>query len=433
VAAWVFFLVEESRKHGHRPKVEHALDMRTEHLKPQPLIEEDWMPLVWGLMEVNIKYWTVYGGTFPFFDRENENSLLLSPALASVLFALLGGPAAIVTSWKSQEHVTCLFALRRLILEAVGTCRRDGDVELFEKTLLGLQIVKTEGFPQPESKTTVRIPRYSNSTVWINGASVAYADIVAPHVLYLTSNTHTLLDTSDVYLMDGLAKCGLLNDDFIGQQEERVRDLARYGFPITRELCRMWNGAPLEDHAALEDPTEHKSVENERSPSEVQQQSQQSRAYPECMLSGSSMSSTVTYKSIPIIDSDPSGPFEFLQRVTVVVLLRGDMTNLKLSLASETEEATVMESDDDETVSDEPQISKNGKKRARSSKTSHAETKKCTSQKSSLSNPLEIALLIDDLDEEGVFNPTDADDRKSAWDYVQNALRKNVAIKFLWA
>jgi hypothetical protein len=44
------------------------------------------------------------------------------------------------------------------------------------------------------------------------------------------------------------------------------------------------------------------------------------------------------------------------------------------------------------------------------------------------STPLDIALTIDDLDEEGVFNPTD--ERKSSWAFVQNALRENVAVKF---
>jgi hypothetical protein len=48
------------------------------------------------------------------------------------------------------------------------------------------------------------------------------------------------------------------------------------------------------------------------------------------------------------------------------------------------------------------------------------------------STPLDIVLKVEDLDEDGVFDPTEGDDRKVSWDYFKAALRKKVEIKFLW-
>jgi hypothetical protein len=113
------------------------------HMKPQPVVDEDWMPIVWGLMDLNMYYSSVDGVQTLKFDRPDKSSVVLSPAIAAVLFTFLGGQAAIEASWESKDHVAALFALRQLALEGVRSCRRDGDVPRFKSTLSELEIVKT--------------------------------------------------------------------------------------------------------------------------------------------------------------------------------------------------------------------------------------------------------------------------------------------------
>jgi hypothetical protein len=100
IAAWVLFVVEESRKLGRGPEVLAPLQILPEQMDPEPVIQKYWMPVVWGLMDVNILYSGDDGHVRATFDRPDENSVVLSPALVIVLFALLGGQAAIVTGWE---------------------------------------------------------------------------------------------------------------------------------------------------------------------------------------------------------------------------------------------------------------------------------------------------------------------------------------------
>jgi hypothetical protein len=122
---------------------------------------------------------------------------VLSPALVIVLFALLGGQAAIVTGWEGQEHVTALFAFRQLVLKAVRECIESKDVRTFEQTLSELQIVKTARVPQPQSTKNFDIPLLSRNTVWINGPAAPYADVATHGLLFQTKS-----DMIVVFLME---------------------------------------------------------------------------------------------------------------------------------------------------------------------------------------------------------------------------------------
>jgi hypothetical protein len=236
------------------------------HMKPQPVVDEDWMPIVWGLMDLNMYYSSVDGVQTLKFDRPDKSSVVLSPAIAAVLFTFLGGQAAIEASWESKDHVAALFALRQLALEGVRSCRRDGDVPRFKSTLSELEIVKTvygsglrSGSP---TETTFQIPCCSNSTVWLNGHVHPYASVVAPRVLYLSKPTK--VDSNDIYLMDELLKCGLLNDDFIDRQEESVQNRAHFGSTVTRRVSEMWNWAPAEAHCVQKQNKNHAHILNAR-------------------------------------------------------------------------------------------------------------------------------------------------------------------------
>jgi hypothetical protein len=100
VAAWVFYIVEESRRHGRSKD-----PLNVQKIVEGDLVNKQDMPVVWGLMDVNDIYTSTENCKFA---RGDGNSVLLSPALAIVLFSLLGGTASVVTSWAGQEYVTAL-------------------------------------------------------------------------------------------------------------------------------------------------------------------------------------------------------------------------------------------------------------------------------------------------------------------------------------
>jgi hypothetical protein len=424
IAAWVLFVVEESRKLGRGPEVLAPLQILPEQMNPEPVVEAAWMSVVWGLMDVNILYSGDDGDVLASFDRPDENSVVLSPALVIVLFTLLGGQAGIVSSWEGLEHVTALFAFRQLVLNAVRTCRSDGNLQTFKQTLSELRFTKK-----------FDIPLLSHNIVWINGPVAPYADVVTRGFFYQSKDTES--DTIDVFLMFEISKCGLLNDEFIERQDENVRKRARCGFIVTKGLVKVWNDA------SEVDPPKAKSGAVQLTPKEVQQRKQESRAYPECMLSGPRALSDVRYKTIK--QSGESEPFEFTELITFVLSFNKKKINLKLNFPSKAkkadsgpitetadgdETAPEMQQETDETTSNERRkTAKSGEKGVKRLKNSHGKSEAVATADSI---PLDIQLEVEDLDEDGVFDLAEGDERKVSWDYVKAALRKNIEIKFLW-
>jgi hypothetical protein len=385
VAACVMYAVERSRIHGHPPKQAVPLDVRTSLKVAVDLLQIP-LPVVWGLLDLNVEYWEISGREMRKFDRDNENSLLLSPALAMVLFSLLGGMASVVSSWEGQEQVTALFAFRQLVLQAVRKYfKRRSDIATLDNELAALQIVKTKTVPAPSTKHTFLIPYFKDGTVWINGRAAAYADVVAPFTLYQCN--FTISDVIEVILFKELAKCGLLLSEFLKKRSEAVRNPAHFGYIITCGLYGTWITSKTDSITSASNTPSSDS-------NEIRQR-QESPAYPETLFSG------------PVDLGD-----EYYQSIDESVLSKSTTEWSKENISfvlSFNKSPALLNLDFWDTVS---------------------ERKWPFRTKKEPPCPANIRLTREQLDVDGNFTPDPS--QVKSWEYVLAALRPGVVIKFLW-
>jgi hypothetical protein len=350
VAAWVLSIIELSRSHGRPPKTQVPLSRGT--LNPPFWIAVQHQPVLWGLMDVNIEYSEQLGRQTCNFDRESENSVLLSPALAIVLFSLLGGTASVVTSWAGQEHVTALFAFRQIVLQAVERCiQSDAEDRVLglDQELSELQIVQTKTVPAAGAKIYFSLPLFKTNVVWINGPAAPYADVVARFVLYQSKHTET--DATVIFLLKELVKCGLLKSEFVKGFDSKVWERAQRGLIVTNALYATWTSASSEstpndqstlkrDHeSSLKTPPPSKSrlTSESKLPSNMDMlHKQDSRAYPEAMLHmPSTDENPIAYIDVTS-ESDSAKDRSWDPKITFVVSFNLRDTVLKLDMTSTT-------------------------------------------------------------------------------------------------
>jgi hypothetical protein len=422
VAAWVFYIVEESRRHGRSKD-----PLNVQKIVEGDLVNKQDMPVVWGLMDVNVIYTSTKNCKFA---RGDGNSVLLSPALTIVLFSLLGGTASVVTSWAGQEYVTALFAFRQLVLQAVVCCVQSDSEDRFtvlDKELSELQIIQTKTIPAPTASEKFWIPQFRTSIVWINGPAAPYADVVARFVLYKSKHTET--DATVIYLLLELAKCGLLKSEFVKLFDDKVEERARCGLIVTNALYATWMSGPAKsthkDQSTLKRDRESKpklqsnlktqSKSRPTSESKVPSigeppskilpigtEKQDSRAYPEAMLHMPSTEAPIAYSKVTSAPA-PAKDCVWQPKITFVVSFNLRDTVLKLDLPAKAKGGKAGWA-----------LIGSGKKR----------------KWENVNLPADIALSSSNLDENGFFKPPK--EALVSWKYIRDAVRNDVDIKFLW-
>ena len=190
-----------------------------------------------SLLNHNIEYSSVKKQK-PRLVRLNERPILISPAIAVVLFTMLGGTATILPAGKAQDQIAALYAFRQEVLKILQRFRSNPEKSLamfqLDKELEALELVHVR--ERVRSPTSFIIPRLAKSAIWINGENAPFADVIAPYKLIQCKPTSIVGKTERVDLSYDLRKCGLLRNRNNGTVVK-----SKSGQVAVRAIWFMWS------------------------------------------------------------------------------------------------------------------------------------------------------------------------------------------------
>lgn len=194
----------------------------------------------------------------------NENfPVTVSPAISIILFSMLGVTARMMSSWRSEEEVAALYAIRHWTLQRMQEYvveklqpiqkrfgRETETLHVFERRLVdcgtfddyALAVAQAEDAVKLRIKNLrlfhlnrrnqrndggIWIPLVPMDSVLVNGDNAAFADVIAPYSLLQAKYSINPQGTLRVDLAKELGKAGLLNGN-----DDR----------ILRGLVALWRG-----------------------------------------------------------------------------------------------------------------------------------------------------------------------------------------------
>lgn len=190
-------------------------------------------------------------------NREQGYSATVTPAIAIVLFTMLGVPAEIMSGWQAMEEIAVLYAVRQLVfgklhshLQAIGrlgneaSCRvpaKDSGLENSDETsptsgvldyeptdeelTQALEKVRVVRLHLKLEKGSKAIPLFSSDTIFLNGYTASSADVIAPYMFIQTKHTINAESPLQVDIRRELGKCHLLRPkegECVGIAESRA-------------------------------------------------------------------------------------------------------------------------------------------------------------------------------------------------------------------
>ena len=230
----------------------------------------------WSLLNHNIEYSSVKKQK-PRLVRLNERPILISPAIAVVLFTMLGGTATILPAGKAQDQIAALHAFRQEVLKILQRFRSNPEKSLamfqLDKELEALELVHVR--ERVRSPTSFIVPRMAKSAIWINGENAPFADVIAPYKLIQCKPTSIVGKTERVDLSYDLGKCGLLRNRNNGTVVK-----SKSGQVAVRAIWFMWSDEYNNRH------TWNLNYHGERNkdPSVSLETKQESLAFPENII-----------------------------------------------------------------------------------------------------------------------------------------------------
>lgn len=195
-------------------------------------------------------------------NREKGYSATVTPAIAIVLFTMLGVSAEIMSGWQALEEIAVLYAVRQLVfgklqlhLEAKGRLESSASGGVPANEILPtsgeLHYEATdEGLNQSLAKVRVvrlhlklekgsrEVPRFASDTIFLNGYTASSADVVAPYVFIQTKHTIHPESLLQVDIRRELRKCHLLRP----KEGEREGTAERRAVYQLSGLRWMWGG-----------------------------------------------------------------------------------------------------------------------------------------------------------------------------------------------
>jgi hypothetical protein len=189
-------------------------------------------------------------------NREKGYSATVTPAIAIVLFAMLGVPAEIMSGWQALEEVAVLYAVRQLVFRKLQL-HLDAKGRLESSAIGGAPPANVfdyeptdEGLNQSLEKVRVvrlhlklengsrEIPLFASDTIFLNGYTASSADVVAPYVFIQTKHTMNTEKPLQVNIRRELRKCHLLRP----KEGEAEGTNERRAAHQLRGLRWMWGG-----------------------------------------------------------------------------------------------------------------------------------------------------------------------------------------------
>lgn len=346
VAAWTFRALENT-KGANFPELDG--------------LDDDERRAAMQLLQLNVEW---KGNKLKLLNNE-AFPVTVTPAITLILFNMLGVPARMMASWKSEEEVAALYAVRQWTLEKLESHMRTRlrsiqkelgrndhmSLEEFEAQLVArgafdsyrekrivqemslalelkqLRFIRLQDRIQ-KNITSTKLPVVSGSTIMVNGEKASFADVIAPYSLFQTKHSVNSDGMVNVDIATELHKCFLF----------RKSDES-----LLRGLVAIWQGMfddePLLHHALA--PELRPSTER-RGTAEMQN----SRAFPENLIkyrpavdlvrhgeidsSGTVVCDEHTYE-LPHIDPDLAISFILVTNVRVIRLNLPGEVKLDLS------------------------------------------------------------------------------------------------------
>jgi hypothetical protein len=264
VAAWVFGALKEAVFAEKRLPQFHGLCKEERSIA---------MSLLYVNLEISREELT-------WVQQEEKFAISVPPAIAAVLFSMVGVNVSVFTNWKAQERISTLHLTRELIVEMyeahikgeiepllqrwsdqlncsvddlelklakptagkVDTFKRERDSFEKERDLLGFafgtRLAKVQMLTlqtKIESLGTLQIPWINSASIFMNGDIASFADAVGPYIMVngkncTIKNHNTKKDVVTVYMYKELKKCGLM------QPATTEQDL------LLRGLFAIWDG-----------------------------------------------------------------------------------------------------------------------------------------------------------------------------------------------
>jgi hypothetical protein len=193
------------------------------------------------LLQINVEY----ANNKPLLMPNAARPLEVTPAIAIILFNMLGMSARMMASWRSEEELAALYAIRRWTLERIArhcwlrlrplhrkSRKGKSTVDDFEARLrsegsfyaynterisaegaLAIELSQLRCFRlqiQIQGKyKAIPLPLVSNHTVLLNGDQATFADIIAPFKLLQTKYSMQPSTIVQVKMTEELGKCCL--------------------------------------------------------------------------------------------------------------------------------------------------------------------------------------------------------------------------------
>lgn len=209
VAALVFSVVERSVQEEN-PTEPNFLTRHTDDAR-----------LARALVNFNMEY---RDGNLIYVEGVTQQSVTVSPAITLLLYYMLGAFTENLTGWQGQEMLAALRAFR---LIAIENCLDDTVMQNVRLVSLIKRV------PEPTATKNFEIPIFNAPTVWINGNTSPFADVIAPFCLYQCKFTN-IGDKVDFDVIKELGKCGLLKVDYDNSKR------ARYSRAVLAVLMKTW-------------------------------------------------------------------------------------------------------------------------------------------------------------------------------------------------
>jgi hypothetical protein len=318
-------------------------------------------------------------------------SVSLSPALAIVVFAVLGAPSSVLVTWRSQELIAALYIFRRMVLQF---CQEFKELQhdlmdpnehwtQLDHRLSSLRLIQAKK-RIPEGRTsplgTFRLPAFGNETVWLNKDQSPFVDAVGPYIFGQAKKTEK--GKSTVHIVQELLKCGLLHPTALEKGSNKDQNRGKCGWIVTRGLCEVWKNNSIGDHL-LPSTTLEKEVLSDCTLRALRKRRDLSDGYPENLLAAAEEIDTTKYISVSQKNVDGLRTSNELEKeIIFFVTYNAPELDIYFNFKSQNDWGTVMK------------------------------------------------VWEHDLDD-GVFNPTREDPRFPKWHEFLSMLRTHVVIKFL--
>ena len=272
------------------------------------------IPVAGSLLQFNCE---LVDGMLQLLDGERF-ACTVSPAIAIVLYAMLGISATLNPGWKAEEELAALFAVQQLAIKCMDMYVSDRCQDTLDRSLEQIRLLSLK--KQMKSATTdqkIFVPMVGAGTVLVNCDKAPFADVIAKDLLIQTKqDTSSPTLTTNVNLYHEMEKCCLLKSS---NRDTRV----------LQGLIAMWR-------CNLE-PTTHKTEQSDQ-----QQRSnrnpQDSKAFPANLLCLVPQKDPIEYAVIEgndITIGNVKHSLPPLDGITITFMVSTNLDKMKLTVSSD--------------------------------------------------------------------------------------------------